>query len=410
MSDVTIVFCLAVIAAVLMVSGRVRFDAIALMLVMALILTGVLSVPAALSGFGSSVVVMIAGLLVVGEMLYRTGVARAVGDMILRRGGNNEVQLLVLVMISAGILGSVMSSTAIVAIFIPIVLRIAAKTNLAASRILMPMSYAALISGMTTLIATTPNLVVNAELINSGHAGLGFFSFTLIGLAILAVAIIYIVVFGRRLLSSNPGETPSGPRRSTMQELWLQYRSDDLFDGFEITAESPLEGRRLEESGLYANYGVLPLSRVRRDRRGQETVSVASSEMHLQRGDVLTVAGESEQLERLVSEQKLRRFATFWQSLERWAWEAGMAAVLIHPESSLAGRPVIENAFRSRFGVQVIGLRRGGRPVADFEHEKLAAGDSLLLHGQWSRIDALHNHNHEFVVTDIPREHDEVVP
>ncbi len=152
LSDSTFVFCLIGVAAILMASNRVRFDLVALLVVVALIVSGVLSVGAALAGFGSSVVILVAGLLVVGEMLDRTGVARAVGDLILRRGGKNEIQLLVLIMISAGLLGSAMSSTAVVAIFIPIVLRVAAETGLAASRILIPMSYAALISGMMTLM------------------------------------------------------------------------------------------------------------------------------------------------------------------------------------------------------------------------------------------------------------------
>ena len=410
MSDSTLVFSLIAVVAILMVSGRVRFDAIALMVVLVLIVSGLLSVPAALSGFGSAVVVTIAGLLVIGEMLFRTGVARAVGDMILRRGGNNEIQLLILLMLSAGILGSVMSSTAVVAIFIPIVMRIAAKTSLAASRILIPMSYAALISGMMTLIATAPNLVVNAELLSAGHTGFGFFSFSLIGLAILAVALIYMVVFGRHLLSSKTIEETAGPRRSTLGELWLQFRSDDQVDGFVIKSDSLLEGQQLDESGLVSGYDVRPLSRVRRDRRGQESFSVVSPGTHLQRGDVLVVAGEPNKLEQLCVEQKLGRFAAFQQNMQRWGWEMGIATVLVHPESGLIGRSVIKNEFRSRYGLQVIGLRRGGAPMTDFEHQKLEAGDSLLLHGDWSRIDALTNYNHDFIVMDIPREHDEVIP
>ena len=163
MSNSTFVFCLIGAAAALMASNRVRFDVVALLVVIALILSGTLSVGAALSGFGSSVVILVGGLLVVGEMLDRTGVARAVGDWILKRGGGSETQLLVLIMLSAGLLGSAMSSTAVVAIFIPIVLRVAAETDIASSRILMPMSYAALISGMTTLIASPTNLVVSTD-------------------------------------------------------------------------------------------------------------------------------------------------------------------------------------------------------------------------------------------------------
>ena len=153
-NEMTFVFLLIAVSAVLMASNKVRFDIIAMLVVLALMLSGVLTVTEALAGFGSSVVFLVAGLLIVGEMLDRTGVAAAMGDWILKKGGTNESRLLVLIMLGAASLGAVMSSTAVVAIFIPIVLRISAQSNLSSSRILLPMSYAAMISGMITLIAT----------------------------------------------------------------------------------------------------------------------------------------------------------------------------------------------------------------------------------------------------------------
>ena len=185
-SDSSFVFALIAVTAALMASNKVRFDIVALMVVLALMLSGVLTVGEALAGFGSSVVMLVACLLVVGEMLDRTGVAAAIGDWILKKGGTNETRLYIVIMATAALLGAVMSSTAVVAIFIPIVLRVAAETKLQASRFLMPMSYAALISGMLTLIATTPNLVVSEELKGAGYSEFGFFSFTPVGLAVLA--------------------------------------------------------------------------------------------------------------------------------------------------------------------------------------------------------------------------------
>lgn len=410
LSDSTFVFCLIGVAAILMASNRVRFDLVALLVVVALILSGVLPVGAALAGFGSSVVILVAGLLVVGEMLDRTGVARAVGDWILRRGGKNEIQLLVLIMISAGLLGSAMSSTAVVAIFIPIVLRVAAETGLAASRILIPMSYAALISGMMTLIASPPNLVVSDELVSAGYEGLGFFSFSLIGLAVLGVAVIYVVLVARHLLPGEKEEVSAAPRQRTIQELWARFRVDEHVDALEITPESPLAGLRLEEAALDTNYGIRALTRVRRDRRGREAISVVSSGMELQPGDLLVVTGGPAQHERLLAEQKLKRFAAFQERRQRWLWEIGAAAVMIHPESGLIGRSVTESEFRTHYGLQAIGLRQGGSSVADFEHSKLAAGDGLLLVGPWSKIEALKTQTYDFVVMEIPPEHAEVVP
>ena len=225
-SEATFVFVLIGVAAALMASNRVRFDIVALLVVIALMLSGVLSVGESLAGFGSPVIVLVVGLLVVGEMLARTGVARAVGNSILKHGGGDETRLLVLIMVGAAVLGSVMSSTAVVAIFIPIILRIARQTRLGASRLLLPMSYAALISGMLTLIATTPNIVVHEELIDAGFTGFGFFSFAPVGIGVLAVAILYMLFVGRRLLRADEWAGRPGQRERSIFELWDDYRGD----------------------------------------------------------------------------------------------------------------------------------------------------------------------------------------
>ena len=157
-------FAILGMAGILFASGRVRLDVVALGVVLALMLTGVATPRQALAGFGDPVVLLVAGLLVVGEMLNRTGVAFATGRWLMRVGGSSETRMLVLLMGVAAGLGSVMSSTAVTAVFIPVVLTVTARTSLDASRLLMPLSFAALVSGMLTLIATTPNLVVSAEL------------------------------------------------------------------------------------------------------------------------------------------------------------------------------------------------------------------------------------------------------
>nr|WP_302478931.1 SLC13 family permease [Ruegeria arenilitoris] len=198
-----------------------------MIVVIALILSGILASGQAMSGFGSPVVIMVAALLIIGEMLDRTGIAHSIGNLILRYGGNSETRLLVFLMVGAGILGSVMSSTAIVAIFVPIILRIAAKTGLHQSRLLLPMSYAALISGMLTLIATAPNLVVSDTLQEGGYEPLGFFSFFPIGLFVPVVAILYSLTIARPMLAGDdaaveaerPSEGTASRRASSLKLL-----------------------------------------------------------------------------------------------------------------------------------------------------------------------------------------------
>ena len=175
-------------------------DAVAMIMIAAMPFTGIISINEALAGFSDSNIVLIAALFVIGEGLVRTGVARRLGDWLNASAGTSETRLLVLLMLVVGGLGALMSSTAVVAIFIPVVLRICGNTGTAPSRLMMPLSVAALVSGMLTLVATAPNLVVNAELARHGMEGFRFFSFTPFGLPVLVLAIIYMV-FARKMLA-----------------------------------------------------------------------------------------------------------------------------------------------------------------------------------------------------------------
>jgi di/tricarboxylate transporter len=345
-SEMIFVFALIGVAAVLMASNRVRFDIVALLVVLALMLSGVLSVGEVLAGFGSSVVIMVAGLLIIGEMLARTGVARAVGDWILKKGGTSETRLLVLIMLGAGLLGSIMSSTAVVAIFIPIVLRIAAETKLNSSRLLMPMSYAALISGMMTLIATTPNIVVHEELKEAGFSGFGFFGFTVVGVAILVVAVVYMLLFGRRLLTANASDPAGSMARRSIFDIWDDFRTTEDYQRLSIDGRSPLIDVTLADADLESRYQLRILG-VARGGSGEVHMAAASPAIQLGAGDILAVVGRPQELERFCKEQTLQMQPKSEQEQKRWLWDIGGSVALIHPDSGLIGKSLRDAEFRS---------------------------------------------------------------
>lgn len=406
--DAAFVFGLIIAAAVAMASNRIRYDVIAILVMIALMLSGTLSVAQSLAGFGSSVVVLVAGLLVVGEMLARTGVARAVGDWILQKGGANETRLLVLIMIGAAVLGAVMSSTAVVAIFIPIVMRIAAETNLNGSRLLLPMSYAALISGMLTLIATTPNIVVHEELKNAGFEGFGFFSFTLVGAGILLVAILYILVVGRRMLAQDQVSAPSGSVIRSIEELWSEFRTSENYLRVRIGATSSLDGLTIADSGLI-DAGVRVLGIERSGSTGDIAIT-PSPAAELRRGDVLLVLGEDDLVAAACAHFDLAPQDVTQQDRKRWLWEMGAAKVLIHPESSLLGKTLRDVTFRDAYDLHVVGLRRQSEAQEDFRNVNFQPSDSLMVVGAWSRIRQLQTMTHDFVVTELPSEIGDIVP
>ena len=188
-----IVFGILAGAIVLFAWGRPRVDIVAILVVLALMLSRVLTPQEVLAGFGDPVVILIAAIFIVGEALVNTGVAHRLGEAVMKSGGGNETRLIVLIMMLAGAIGAFMSSSAIVAMFIPVVLTIAKKTGLNRKRMLMPLSVAALISGMMTLIASSPNMIIESTLRARGLPPLGFFSWTPFGLAVLAIGIAFML-------------------------------------------------------------------------------------------------------------------------------------------------------------------------------------------------------------------------
>ena len=192
MSDLAVVLALLAAAIVMFAINKPRLDAVALIMLTALPFTGVLTMGEALAGFSDPNIVLIAALFVIGDGLVRTGVARQLGDWLIVKAGRSEIRLIVLLMVAVCGLGATMSSTAVTAIFIPVVLRISKSTGVGPGRLMMPLSFAALISGMMTLVATAPNLVVNGELERHGVEGFSFFSFTPFGLPVLVLGIIYM--------------------------------------------------------------------------------------------------------------------------------------------------------------------------------------------------------------------------
>jgi len=409
-SDTTSVFLLIAVVAVLMASNRVRFDVVALLVVLFLMLSGILTVGEALAGFGSPVVMLVACLLVVGEMLDRTGVAAAIGDWILKKGGASETRLYILIMAAAAMLGAVMSSTAVVAIFIPIVLRIARETGAQASRLLIPMSYAALISGMLTLIATTPNLVVSEELKEAGYTEFGFFSFTPVGLAVLAVAIAYILLLGRRLLPVQAQDANETQGARAVFDMWEDYRSTTTYRSAVISENSPLSGTSIMDAALESRFDVQILGVVHNRKGVEERVPLPPSTTVLEAGDTLLFVGTEVALDVLETELSLTPITETERNVRRWLWELGAASVLIHPESEFIGKSLGECEFSSHYNLHVLGMRRNRTPVEDYMNVNLAASDSLFMVGPWSSIRQLQSRHHDFVVTETPVEQAQVVP
>jgi di/tricarboxylate transporter len=410
--DLALVLLTLTAAIVMFVINRPRMDAVALLVMVAMPFTGIISMNEALAGFADPSVILIAALFVIGEGLVRTGVARRLGDWLDRQAGSSENRLLILLMAAVGGLGSLMSSTAVVAIFIPVVLRISQNRGTAPSRLMMPLSFAALISGMLTLVATAPNLVVNAELIRQGAKGFGFFSFTPFGLPLLALGIVYML-FARGLLTSRTGLPPAAGRRPGLQQWIEQYSLAEREKRARISSDSSLVGKRLDELSL-RSAGVNLLA-IERGTGFAAKMLRPTAWTELRADDVLIadVQTSSEGINELWHSLKLEPLplsetGNYFVDLSQ---EIGAAEVILPAESKLIGQTVLEAGVRSEYGLTVIGLRHGSKVVAHgLLQERLKIGDTLLLIGFWSDIRNLQSDMDDIVVLNMPAELEEVLP
>jgi di/tricarboxylate transporter len=408
MSDLAIVLALLAAAIVMFAINKPRLDAVALIMLTALPLTGVLTMGEALAGFSDPNIVLIAALFVIGDGLVRTGVARQLGDWLIVKAGRSEIRLIVLLMVAVCGLGATMSSTAVTAIFIPVVLRISKSTGVGPGRLMMPLSFAALISGMMTLVATAPNLVVNGELERHGVEGFSFFSFTPFGLPVLVLGIIYMC-FAHRWL---PDTSEVKNSDDTNLAAWIeQYKLADREYRLRVTDRSSLAGKTLEDLDLRHSSGASIVA-VERNRNFSREILRPTAKMELRADDILLIDlfaphGSIEMLRQQFALEALPLSGAYFTDQSQ---EIGMAEVLLLPTSDLVGKSVLETRFRTRFGLTVVGLRHGlVAREGSLLNEALAVGDTLLLIGPWKDIKKLRSDSRDLVIIKLPAELDEVL-
>ncbi|PTT53120.1 SLC13 family permease [Aeromonas sp. HMWF014] len=411
-SELIWVLCMLVGAIYLFITNKVRMDVVALLIIILFVLSGILTLPEALAGFSDPNVILIAALFVVGEGLVRTGIAYQVGDMLVKVAGSSEIRMLVLLMVAVSLLGAVMSSTGVVAIFIPVVLSVANRMGIPAGRLMMPLGFAGLISGMMTLVATPPNMVVNSELMRHGIQGFSFFGFTPMGLIILVMGIVYMLLMRGSLV--REGEEGKGKQagRSTMRDLIRDYRLAGRARRLAIRPDSPLIGQTLDELQLRASYGanVIGVERWRKFRRVMVTVSGVTE---FQAKDVLLIDMSDPEVDirEFCREARLEPMILRGEYFSDQAREVGMAEVSLIPGSRMLGKSIREVAFRSHYGLSVVGIRRDGEALTGkLVDEPLQMGDSLLVVGNWSLIRLLQTHSRDFLLLGLPAEVDEMAP
>ena len=409
--SIFIVFTILSAAVALFAWGRPRSDVVAILIVLALILSGVLTVQEALAGFSDPVVMLIATVTIVGEGLVTTGVAYRLSEAVMRGGGSSEARLVALVMVLAGGIGAFMSSFAIVVMFIPVVMAIANKIGLSPKRLLMPLSVAALVSGMMTLIASTPNLIIEDMLKSRGLAPLGFFSWTPFGVAILAASIGFMLLFGRNMLSKRLTAEEVGPRQPTFVDLVESYGLADKWHRLRVPGHSPLIDHSVARMQLVDRFDIVPVG-FEKHQHGRQQFLPAMPETVFEPDDAIFVICPEEHVQEFIASNELVVLPRLSERQRHEALqELGVAEIMLSPASQLIGQTLRELEFSSRFDLNVLAIRhRGQQLTTNLSDHPLDFGDTLLVAGGWTKIRRLRGDRENFVVLTLPREYSELMP
>ena len=411
----TITLIILIITVAMFIWGKVRADIVALTALAALLVFGILTPAEALAGFSSPIVVMMIGLFVVGGAIMQTGLAKLTGNKLMALSRGNETITFLLVMLVTSFIGAFVSNTGTVALMMPIIMSLAAGSGMQSSRFLMPLAFAGSLGGMLTLIGTPPNLVIDEVLTEAGFKPLAFFSFFPVGIIVIAIGIIVLMPLSKIFLSRKQ----SGKKKKTksLDDLVDEYRLLDNLHRYIVPSNrtsaakdengEPMNivGKTLKELSIQKKYGVsiIEIRNEKKSRLGlvqDVNQNMAKSSSTIQEHDILYIIGDEQKMQRFAQDYGLRRM----KDVKIDFYDLGLTEIVVMPTSNFAGLRIGDANLRKRFGINVLGVKRGGcEYITDnLIAAKLHVGDMLLVQGEWTNLAHLTADTTNWVVLDQP--------
>ena len=379
-TEIILTFAVLGVTIFLFVSERLRVDVVALCIMLALPWLGLVEPHEALAGLSSNAVVSIIGVMILGRGVDRSGIMAKVTRPILRTAGTSERRLVSLVSAAVGVISAFMQNIGAAALFLPALLRIAKRTGLPASRLLMPVGFAAILGGTLTMVASGPLIILNDILRQGGEASFGLFAVTPVGLTLLIAGILYFLILGPVVL---PGSKGRGDETSRQQELVDTWNLASQVTTATVTDESHLVGKTVEDAGLWATYGVNLLML----REGGDVQPAPWRQTHFAAGQELVLLGASDQIARFVADHGLTAGPETSEWLEEALSAGGFAELVVLPRAPLAGKCLRDFGLRKTYSVEPIVLLAGAeRQPADFSDKPLSVGNVLVVHGSWEHL------------------------
>ena len=423
----TITLIILVITVAMFIWGRVRADIVALTALAALLVLGILTPAEALAGFSSPIVIMMIGLFVVGGAIMQTGLAKLTGNKLMALSRGNETITFLLVMLVTSFIGAFVSNTGTVALMMPIIMSIAAGSGMQSSRFLMPLAFAGSLGGMLTLIGTPPNLVIDEVLTEAGYQPLAFFSFFPVGIIVIAIGIIVLMPLSKIFLSKSQGSKKKNAK--SLDDLVDEYRLLDNLHRYIVPSsrtsaardengnQLDIVGKTLKELSIQKKYGVsiIEIRNEKKSRLGlvkDVNQNMAKSSSTIQVHDTLYIIGEEQKMQHFARDYGLRKM----KDVKIDFYDLGLTEIVVMPTSNFVGLRIGEANLRKRFGINVLGVKRGsssssssegGRGGSEYITDNLIAaklhvGDMLLVQGEWTNLAHLTADTTNWVVLDQP--------
>ncbi|MEJ2735132.1 MAG: SLC13 family permease [Anaerolineae bacterium] len=384
--DIAQMLVILAISIFLFIADWIRVDVVALLVLLALILTGLITPTEAFEGFSSPAVITVWAVFIVSGGLFYTGVANRLGDRLLKVAGTRPPRLIGLLMATVGLMSGVMNNVGATAVLMPAVVSMSRKARLRASQLLMPLAFGSLLGGMMTLIGTPPNILASDALRMAGLEPFSLLDFAPIGVPALILGVVFTALVGRRLLPERAPSERFGATIGPDEELVDLYRLGERLFRARVPAGSPLIGQTLINCGLREDF---ELSVVGLQRQGRTALSL-DKDTELEQDDVLLIEGMVDNLVwadatgRLVVQPQVGINDGDLQSEV-----VGIAEVILSPHSRLVGKTLADIQFREKYQVSVLAILRDGRPRRTALVElPLRFGDTLLVQGphQYIRI------------------------
>ncbi len=389
MSPIAITIALLILAIVLFATEKLPVDIVGIVLVIALILTQVLTVQEGVAGFGNDVIITIGGLFILVGGLIKTGLVDLIGRKLYRVAGDNEFVLTALIMLVAAASASVLKNTTTTAMFLPVIIGLAAKAKVSPSKLLMPLAFGAILGGSCTLIGTSTNLAVSGTIVRYGFEPLSMFELTPVGVLIFLAGVLYMLLIGRRML-------PKGGSESSLVD---QYSIREYISEVVVLHDSPMVGKTIAETNFGTELELNILAIIRGDRR---IISPGARE-RLEKRDVLLVEGSISNILRIKEEIGLEiKPEILLSDNELEGGEVQLFEVLVMRDARMAGQTLSTLRFRQRYELTVLAINRHGEKfINKLSDVPLKFGDVLLVQGSKRAIEPLVSDGEMILLEDV---------